>query len=241
MATTLAALLPDVLGRLEENEEGNGLPIFWNQTYEILPALVDGMFEAALLTGTVQAVNQAVTLAPLTTFFSLQNNAAIGIPAGVIAALRMKAPTTVRKTTLKGLSDMEPGWQNRAPLQPTVRGSNIISWFPIGVSMFGIYPQLAAETVVNMDFIVSPVTAPRPYTPAIPCPFQTEFLTAFPEYSATMCRSKELGAEAEEADTVFQEYLDKMKRLSIWQSRLDSLVWTNSSGGRVTVNRKEVE
>jgi hypothetical protein len=235
---TLADLLPDTLGRLEENEEGG--PIFFNQTYEILPTLVDGMFEAALLTGTVQAVNQLVTLAAGTTYFSLQNNAPIGIPAGVICALRMKAPSTIRKTTLKGLSDMQPGWQNAAPLPPTTRGPSIISWFPLGVSAFGIYPQLAAESTVNMDFIVSPVTVPRPYTPAIAVPFQEEFASAFPEYSATMCRAKELGAEAEEADTVYTEYLDKMKRLSMFQNRLDSLVWTGSSGAKSTVTRKEV-
>lgn len=235
---TLNDLLPDVLGRLEENEEDG--PIFWNQTYEILPYLVDAMFEAALLTGTVQAVNQQVTLPALTTYFSLQNNRPAGVPAGVICALRMKAPSTVRKTTLKGLSDMEPGWQNRAPLQPTTRGSNIISWMPIGVSMFGIYPQLAAETVVNMDFIVSPAVFPRPYATTIPVPFQTEFTTAFPEYAATMLRCKELSAEAEEADTVYQEFLDKMKGLSMFQNRIDSLVWTNSSGARSTVNRREV-
>jgi len=110
--TTLSDLLVDLYGRLEENEEGGGLPIFWNQTYEALPALVDSMFEAALVTGTVQAVSQPVTLAANTTYFSLQNNTLIGVPAGVICGLRMRiGTTTIRKATLKGLSDMQPGWE----------------------------------------------------------------------------------------------------------------------------------
>jgi hypothetical protein len=191
------------------------------------------MFEAALITGTVQAINLPVTLPANTTFISLQNNTAIGIPAGVIAALRLRLPWPIRKTTLKGLSDVIPGWENAAPAY------QLRAWFPLGVSQFGIYPQLAYSQIAVMDFIVAPTTAARPYTTAIGVPFQEEFVSAFSEYAAVMLRSKELGAEAEESTAVLNEYMAQMKALSIFQSRLDSLVLTNTYGARATVNRRE--
>jgi hypothetical protein len=244
--STLASLLPDLLGRLEENEESG--PIFWNQTYECLVELVDSMFEATLLTGVVQAVNIPITLPPNTTYFSIAQGQGYGFggfgqggyggglnaPPGALAALRMKAPWTIRKVSLKALDDVNPGWQNATP------GNQIQSWFPLGISGFGIYPQMAYETQVVMDFITSPVSAPRPYTTSLPVPFEAQFLSAFSEYAAALLRTKELSAEAEEAAIVMEAYLDKMRQLSLWQNRLDSQVFTPAYGANVRVNSREI-
>ena len=227
MATTLANLVPDLAGRVEETEPFS--PVFWNLTYEFLPSLVDAMFEAAIVTGTVQSVNIPVTLAKNTTYFSLQNNTAIGIPAGVIAALRLRAPWPIRKVTLAGLDAMVPNWEQAAP------GSQLIAWFPLGISAFGIYPQLASPVTAVMDFIVSPVNAPRPYTTAITVPFLAEFTDLLPMGAAVDLRSKELGAEAEESAQVMQDYLGELKALSLYQNRLDSLVLTPSSGAKAGI------
>jgi hypothetical protein len=236
---TLNDLLSDILGRLEENTQ-TGFPIFWSQTYEILPALVDAMFEASLITGTVQAHDIQVTLAAGTHYFSLQNNTAIGVPAGVVAALRLKAPYPVRKVTLQSLDATVPGWQSAAPLPPETRGSSIISWFPLGVSAFGIYPALAVDSFVTMDFIVSPTTTPRPYTASIPVPLQSEFGDLLPMYAAVICRAKELGSDAEEASTVMDEYMQAVKQLSLFQSRLDQLILTKAYGAKMQVNVRQV-
>jgi hypothetical protein len=243
--STLASLLPDLLGRLEETPSPPG-PIFWNQTYELLPELVDAMFEATLLTGVVQAVNIPVVLAPNTTYFSLAMGqgygfggfgeggygGGTGIPAGAIAALRIKAPWVIRKTSLQAIDDVFPGWENLPP------GNQLRGWFPLGVSGFGIYPQLSVESQVVMDFIVSPVNVPRPYPTTLSVPFQEEFFSAFPEYAATMLRTKELGVETEEAETVFNSYMDKMRQLSLFQNRLDSQVMMPTFGANVAVNRR---
>lgn len=251
---TLNDLLTDVLGRLEElpaNDGSPSSPIFWSLVYEILPELVDSMFEAALLTGVTQAVNVPVTLQPETTYFSLAAGqgygfggfgeggygGGLGIPGGVIAALRLKAPYPIRKTTLAALDGTTPNWQNALPLDLSAK-SPIQAWFPLGVSGFGIYPQCSVETEVLMDFIVSPVVAPRPYTPAIVVPFQEEFTSAFPEYAAAMLRMKELGAETEETETIFASYLEQMRQLSLFQNRLDSQVLTQSYGANTGVNRR---
>ena len=229
---TLNDILPDTLARIEENEQSG--PVFWSQTYEILPALVDAMFEAALITGTIQAINIPVTLAANTTYFSLQNNTGIGIPAGVIAALRLRSPWSIRKTTLKGLSDVTPEWQN-APA-----GTSIAAWFPLGVSQFGIYPQLTSQRQVVMDFIVSPVNVPRPYNTSITVPFLEEFTSMFPEYAAVVLRSKELGLEAEASQTVMNQFMTQMKGLSMWQNRLDSLNLTATYGAAMPKAKREI-
>lgn len=224
---TLNDLVTDLAGRVEEIDPQN--PVFWSLTYEFLPALVDSMFEAALLTGTVQAVNIPVQLAANTTYFSLQNNTAIGIPAGVIAALRLRLPFPVRKTTLAGLDAMEPGWQQRPA------AASLISWFPLGVSAFGIYPQLANPQQAVMDFIVSPVVAQRPYTTAIPVPFLTEFNDLLPMGAAVALRSKELGEDAEEASQVMMDFMGQLKALSLYQTRLDSLNLTTAFGAKAGI------
>ena len=226
---TLNDLLNDVLGRIEELTPPNG-PVFWSLTGEVYPQMVDAMFEAALITGVVQLSSIPVTLATATTYFTLQYGT--NAPKGILAPIRMRAPYPIRKATLKGLDNMIPTWQQAAP------ASQLIAWFPLGVSQFGIYPQLSAEAQVVMDFISSPVNEPRPYSGNEAIPFQTEFNDFLAQYAAAMLRSKEGGAEAEEADTVYKDYLAKMKQLSAFQGRLDSLVFTGAYGGRGQVNSR---
>ena len=223
-------------------------PIFWSQAYECLVELVDAMFEAALLTGVVQAVNIPITLQPNTTYFSIAQGQGYGFggfgqggyggglnaPPGALAALRMRAPWAIRKVSLKALTDVNPGWENVVP------GTQLRAWFPLGISGFGIFPQMAYETQVVMDFIVSPVSAPRPYNTTLPVPFEAQFLSAFSEYAAALLRTKELSSEAEEAAIVMEAYLDKMRQLSLWQSRLDSQVFTPAYGANVRVNSREI-
>ena len=232
MATTLASLLPDLLGRIEENVESG--PVFWSLVGECYPAMVQAEFEAALITGVVQASNVAVTLAANTTYFSIQNNVSIGIPKGMLAPLRLKAPYSIRKTTLRGLDSMYPAWQRQAP------GTQLIAWFPLGVSTFGIYPQLTAESVVVMDFLQSPVNEYTPYTGAEVIPLQAEFTDLLSKYAAAYLRSKEGGQEADEAGVVFEEYLAEVKELSLFQSRLDALVYTAAYGAQSGVNPRKI-
>ena len=239
MLLTLQQLLPDILNRVEEalpSDTPPG-PIFWDLVGEVYPAMVDGIFEAALITGVVQLSSQLVTLAAGVTYFGLQpSSAASGgyasnvAPAGVVAPIRLKAPYPIKKTTLSGLDQMYPQWQKADP------GTQIKSWFPLGVSGFGIFPQLEQEQQVVMDFLVSPITTPPPYTGAETIPLQNEFADLLAKYGAAQLRSKENGAEAEEAETVFTEYLSEVKSLSLFQARLDSLVYSAAFGGKSGVN-----
>ena len=247
MALTLSSLLPDVLGRIEEalpTATPPG-PVFWSLTGEVYPAMVDGIFEASLITGVVQLVSQQITLAADTTYFSLQASGtgygsggygqggyggSVIVPVGVIAPLRMKAPYGIRKTSLKSLDDMNPGWEQTAP------GTQIISWFPLGVSGFGIWPQLQQSQNVVMDFLQCPINQARPLTGNETIPLQQEFSDLLSKYAAAQLRAKEGGAEQQEAAIVFESYVEEVKALSIFQNRLDSLNFSAAYGAKSTVN-----
>jgi hypothetical protein len=251
MALTLSSLLPDVLGRCEESlpTDTPPGPIFWSLTGEVYPSMVDGIFEAALITGVVQLNSQQVTIPADTTYISLQSSGvgygeegygeggyggSVSVPVGVIAPLRMKAPYGIRKTSLKSLDDMTPDWQTQEP------GTQIISWFPLGISGFGIYPQLTHPQNVIMDFLYSPVNEARPYSGSEQIPLQDEFTDLLSKYAAAMLRCKEAGAEAEEAATVFDEYMVEVKSLSLFQNRIDSLVFSAAYGAKSTVNPRTI-
>jgi hypothetical protein len=231
---TISDLLPDLLGRIEENLPSSTPPgpTFWSLTGEVYPQMVYAMFEAALITGTVQLNSQLVTLVSDTTYFSIQGilGSASVAPQGVIAAIRLSAPGPIKKTTLSGLDDMYPTWQQETP------GPDIKAWFPLGVSMIGIYPQLNADTQVVIDFIQSPVNEYRPYTGNENVPFQREFNDLITKYAAVLLRTKEGGQDAEEADTTFRDYMETLKDLSLFQARIDSLVFSFAYGSKTLVN-----
>jgi len=236
----LSQLLPDVLGRIEENCPDQPGPIFWNLTGEVYTELVWGMFEAAMVTGVVQLASLRVTLTAGNTWFNIQaggggygsggyGDGGYGgnlVPLGVLAPIRMRAPYQIRKTSMKALDNMTPSWQQADP------ATQIKAWFPLGISLFGIYPQLSIDSDVTMDFIVSPVNEYRPYTGNEGVPFQNEFTSAFPKYAAAMLRAKEGGAEAEEAEIVYKSYMYDIKDLSAFQGRLDDLIFTGAFGAQ---------
>jgi hypothetical protein len=242
MATplTLSALLPDTLGRVEEDLPSpitppSG-PVFWSLSGEVYVAMVDALFQAALMTGVIQSNNVIVTLAAGTTYFSLQNNTGIGIPKGCIAALRMRAPGQIRKTSLIALDNYFPGWQQATPT------TQIQAWFPIGTSYFGIYPELSADIQVTMDFLISPINEYRPYTGEEPINLQQEFYDLVSQAAAAALRMKEGGQEAEQSDVVYQSFLSRLKALSLFQNRVDSLVYSPAfgAGGNLPNPRKVV-
>jgi hypothetical protein len=202
--------------------------------------MVDGIFEASLITGVVQLVSVQVTLAAGTTWFSLQASggglyASPTVPVGIVAPLRMKAPYPIRKTSLSGLDQMNPGWGQMAP------STQLIGWGPLGVSGFFVYPQLVAEASVIMDFLVCPVNSSRPYNGSEQIPLQSEFSDLLSKYGAAQLRAKEGTSEADEAGVVFEEYMNELKDLSLFQNRIDSLTFSAAYGARSQVNSKTIE
>jgi hypothetical protein len=237
----LSDLLSDTLGRIEEANP----PTFWSLTGEVYPQMVYALYEATLISGAVQQNSILITLTANQTYFNIQGASTgygtggygVGgyggnlVPQGLIAPLRIRSPFPVKKTSLKALDDMIPGWQKET-------GTKLRAWFPLGVSMFGIYPKLSLDTQVTMDFITSPINQSRPYTGAETVPFQEEYADMIAKYAAAMLRSKEGGAEAEEAATVYESYLGTLKQLSLFQQRVDTLIFSKGYGWKVGVNPK---
>ena len=232
----LQSLLPDILGRLEESNP----PIFWSLVDEIYPAMVDGLFEASLISGYVQLNSQTVTITKNTTYFSLQPSSSFsdgkeygegGYGSFVIVPPGIVAP---RKSSLDKLDAMNPNWQSEPP------GLRIRTWVPLGVSGFAIYPQIQEDQQVVMDFLACPVNTPRPYSGLEQIPLQAEFTDLLSKYAAAILRCKEQGVEAEEAETVYQQYLSEVKDLSLFQKRIDALVYTPALGAQSRVNERNL-
>lgn len=113
-------------------------------------------------------------------------------------------------------------------------------WFPVGLNQFGIFPQLTVSQQVSISYLAYPVTVSPPYTGTETVPFQQEFLDGLQEYAAHVLRLKEAGYEFQASQTNYQEFLDTMRQLAVFQSRHDSLVFTTAAGAKMRVNPVEV-
>jgi hypothetical protein len=223
--STLAESAVQVFQRLEEDPAA---PVFWTQ-YEVYNALVEAMNEAALLTGVVQVAQSAPLVLPINTNY-------VAMPAGAVAMLRITGPSAVQKTEIFTLDQMMPGWElaGGADADPPIQ--QIQYWFPVGLDMFGIYPQLTAEQKVLITYLAYPVAeSPSAYTGNETVPFQQEFQDGLESYAAHILRLKESGQEFQASQIVYQEFLDTMRALNVFQARHDSLVFTRAVGAPVRV------
>lgn len=229
MATTIANLAVQVYQRLEENPAA---PVYWTQ-YEVYTALVEAMNEAALLTGVVQTVQSTTIDLPTDTNF-------VPMPTGAIALLRVVAAQAVQKTELFVLDQLIPSWETQGGAGANPAVQKIQYWFPLGLDQFGIYPKLTADQQVKVTYLSYPVAETRPYTGAETVPFQVEFQDALQQYAAHILRMKEATAEFDESQAIYQQFLDTMRSLSVFQARHDSLVFSRSIGAPVRVVPVEV-
>lgn len=221
--TTTGTLAATVQSRLEEPA---GPGIFWSLENEILPAVVEAMNEASLLTGVVQTVQTVPITIPANTNF-------LPLPRNAIALIRVLGPVYVRKTSLWALDNLNRSWE-------TVIGGYAQNWFPLGVTKWGIFPKLGVEQQVMVTYLSYPTTAPPPYSGSEPVPFQTEFHESLEQYAAHVLRLKEAGNEFEASQTIYQEFLATMKTLDAFETRHDSLVFNKGVGSAVRVNPVEV-
>jgi hypothetical protein len=213
-----------VLTRLEEPAS----PVFWDLTNELRMLVVEGMFEACILTGEVQ-VKQTSTpfsLAANTTFFN--------VPAGVFSIIRMEVGgQPVRKVSMWDLDLDRNNWQQDTKLAaPT-------EWFPLGLNLFGIRPQLTAPVNATLTVVQYPVTAAPPYTGAEAVPFQSEFNIGLEMYAGHRARLKEGGAEMDSGMFLYEGFLSSMAELSLFALRKDSLRFSKTVGTEARVDSVE--
>lgn len=208
------ASLSDLADQTQDKlEETRGPGIFWNRQLEVYPAVVEGMNEASLITGDPELLSLNVTLNP-GGFSSNFPPFVYQIPQTAILLVRMDAvgQGAIKKVFACDLDRNTPGWEGQTGLM-------IKRWFPIGMTMFGVWPTLVAPQIVNMTLLSFPVTVSPPYTGTEQSPFREEYNDAFSEYAAHICRLKEGGVDFQESIPQYQSYLDKMVSLTKFAAR----------------------
>lgn len=219
--STLATLAQAVFNRIEESNP----PVFWDLQGEIYPFLIEAMNEATMITGEPQMrQGNPFTLTANTTIFQ--------IPSTMVALLRIQAPNWVEKTSLWDLDRITPGWESDV-------GDTIDSWFPIGMTQFGIHPQLTQDTQVFLTGVRIPITSPQPYTGAEVIPFQLEYTDDFEDYAAHICGLKEGGEEFKQSSKLYDRFLAGMVEMSNFAYRKGSLRFTRGVGAPAAVTPVE--
>jgi len=220
--TTIGTLANHTLQRLQEDPNA---PVFWTEQ-EVYDAIAEAMNEASLITGVVEVAQTTPVTLPTGTNF-------VAMPANAVCLLRVLGPNMIRKTEMFTLDQINRSWENDT-------GTQISAWFPVGVTQFGIYPQLSVEQQVLITYLGYPVTVAPPYTGTETVPFQEEFVDALEQYAAHVLRLKEAGNDFFLSQTQYQQYLGTMKALSTFQARHDSIVFTRSVGAPVRIQKIEV-
>jgi hypothetical protein len=210
--STIAQLALQVQDRLEEPRDGVGT--FWNVANEVNPSLVEGMNEAALITGDPEVRPNA--------FLTLQVGGNVpgmppfcyAMPADAFLLVRIDAvgQGSIKKVLVGDLDRLQPGWEGQSDRQ-------IKRWFPIGMTMFGVWPQLTGPQQVRITYVGFPTTDAYPYSGTDVSPFREEYNDGFVEYAAHICRLKESGVDFQESIAQYQSYLDKMVSLTKFAAR----------------------
>jgi hypothetical protein len=224
-------LLSDVALRVQnrlEEEDGGSPPTtgnFWDYTNEIFPIVVEAVNEASMLTGDVLTINQSFTIPASTTYLAMPKNA--------IAITRVIGPAPIKKYDIFQLDNLLRGWQSMIGA-PAIQG-----WFPLGMTLWGVFPQLQADQRVTLSYLAYPVAETTPYTGNEDLPIQSEYYQSVENYAEHVLRLKEAGQEFEISQQSYQEFLDGMQSLSRLQARRDNLVFSKTMGASVRTNYVE--
>jgi len=219
---TVSDLTDEVLQALEEDPAA---PIFWNLVDEVRPAVVEAARWATIITGEPELrVAPAFPLAADTMLFT--------IPSSLIALIRVESTSVVPKSSPWKLDRMIPGWQNEI-------GDDLKAWFPVGLTKFGIYPQLNNAIDVALTGIALPITTGRPYTGFEPLPFQVEYSHALQRMGVHLLRVKESGLEFYQSLDDLDSFLDAMVDLGRFSYRKDKLRFTSAFGPKAEVKPVE--
>lgn len=221
------ALALNVLERLEEYPPPDG-PVFWNLQFEVYTAIVEAMNELLLLVGRPTVIVQSP--------FNLNPNTVWqAVPKGILAITDIYGPQSpLRKKSLFDYDYVQFGsgsdWEN----DNSIYGPR--SWAPIGMGMFAVHPATSAAQQANINAVAYPVAEPWPYSGNETVPFQHEFFEALEMYAAVYCRTKETGAELQNAVPMLVEFYQIAQRMTEIQDRRDSLIFSKSFGVPVGPN-----
>lgn len=218
-----------VLDRLEENRAS---PIFWDVRREIRVFLVEAMNEAALISGEPEI---RFANSPSTPLILPANQTVIDFTGSIpiFGMMRLESSGQVKKTTVWDLDRFLPGWESDVGNLPDY-------WFPIGLTQFGIHPQLNDPVSVIVSGISQPVPTPRPYAGTENVDYQEEFRDAFVDYAEHIAGLKEGTKEFVDSIKVYDRFIAKMQELSKFASRKEVLRFSRTFGARGSTSPVQV-
>jgi hypothetical protein len=219
--STLNDLALEVYDRIEENRSA---PTFWVPE-EIYALLNEALNEAALITGEPE-VRQ------ISTFTLNPNETIFDVPTEAVALIRVQAPNWIEKTSVWELDRFVPGWESQT-------GSVPKAWFPIGLTQFGIYPQLQQPVNAALTYVGLPITSGPSFTGGEFINYQQEFNEGFIDYAAHAAGLKQGGEEFIQSSKVYDRFLEKMMALSNFAWRKAQLRFTRTLGSPAALNPAE--
>lgn len=219
MAVAISTLGQSVAQRLEETDPSS--PVFWNLQNEIYSALIEAISDLLLLVGRpTQYVQQPLSLTPNTVWQT--------VPTGLFLISNLYGTQgEIRKVSLYEMDYTQASWGS--DWENDV-GDYPLRWFPIGWNKFGVHPACSAPVTVTCTAIQYATADSWPYSGSETIPFHDEFEVALELYATAYCRLKEIGDDAMEGFTLYQQYLDLAKRLSQIEDRRDPLIFARVPG-----------
>lgn len=221
------AVIDDIATRVQDRlDEVEGSPgVFWNLQYELRPLVVEALFEATLLTG-LPEIRQ--TAAP---FEIPANTTFLNVPSGAVAIVRVEGCGLERnKVSLFDMDMDTPGWQT-TPAAATPK-----RWFPVGLNLWGVWPQVTAPVTVILTTLAIPVATAPPYQGTENVDFQSEFFSGFEAYGAAWSRLKEGDPEMSQGIALYEYYLSVVAELSKFSLRQSELRFSKLMGSPAVVN-----
>jgi len=227
-STPISTLALNVLQRLEEDLPPDG-PVFWNLQFEVYTALAEAMNELMLLVGRpTMTVQSPLNLNP--------NSVWQQLPKGLLAITDIYGPQSLlRKVSLFSLDYEQASWGSDWQNDNSSYGP--VRWCGLGSTMFVVHPATSTPQQVTINAVQYPIAENWPYNGTETVPFEHHFYEALEIYACVYLRTKEAGAELQNALPMLVEFYQIAKRMSEIQDRRDPLVFSKDFGVPLGVNQ----
>lgn len=196
-STTLSALTTRVYNRLDNNTQ------LYNQT-EITLAINESIRCINLATGYIQTTQALVSRAGQVWY---------DVPLGILIPLRLQFEGTfLERTSVVNLGSTTPQW----PQESTgSTGTSVSHWLTNGLLKFAIHPaDSVGGNMIQVTGVAEPVQLTLPTDIAnIP----DEYTEMIEDMSVVTLALKESGKIFSDASSMYQGYLSKLKKMTMWQ------------------------
>ncbi len=126
--------------------------------------------------------------------------------------------------------NLSPTWENDV-------GDYPFRWAPLGFNMFFVHPAPANTIQLTLTGIQYPVQESTwPPSGAETIPFHHECFEALELYATHYARLKEIGLEAQEGMTLYEQYLSLARRFTTIEDKRDPVIFSRVLGAQARVS-----